>query len=116
MSFNNNVTLGELIEFLANLDQNLFFKRGFRYPHSYRGYYEDLAFEPAKFSQVREMLAQANGAMGKTFTGYKGGEYVMDKNTATWIAEHGSSGEALTRLWLEAEAELALLQGENSDA
>lgn len=30
-------------------------------------------------------------AIGKTFTGYKGGDFLMGKNTPVWLAENGNS-------------------------
>ena len=39
--------LGELIEYLEKQDKDKVCPFGFYYPHSYRGYYEQLAFEPA---------------------------------------------------------------------
>jgi hypothetical protein len=31
-------------------------------------------------------------ADGKTFTGYKGGDYHMDRSTPVWVANHNESG------------------------
>lgn len=64
---------------------------GFKHPHSYRGYYEDLAFEPAQNVTVGEMLAAARSAVGSTYEGWKGGDYTMSEWSSVWIAERGTS-------------------------
>lgn len=69
---------------------------GFTNPHSWRGDYMQLAFEPAKNVTVGQMLADAKGALGKTFTGYKGGAYTMDEYTDVWLCEYGTSADAET--------------------
>jgi hypothetical protein len=70
-------------------------KLGFANPHSYRGYYNELAFEPKKDVTVGEMLAAATSALGATYGGYKGGQYTMNECTDCWLAEYGDCGEAL---------------------
>lgn len=87
-----NCTLGELITHLENLPETMVVKEGFLGPHSYRGYYEHLAFEPAENVQVRDMLADARYALGQTFHGWKGGEYLMIENTPCWLANDGECG------------------------
>ena len=64
---------------------------------SYRGYYADLAIEytavrpDTKGLTVGELLEKARNAVGATFTGYKGGEFVMDEDTPIWISPYGLS-------------------------
>ena len=75
--------------------------------HSYRGYYDDLAFEPKRNATVGEMLDEARSAIGKTFSGWKGGEYEMDTFTTCWLAPRGDStgdgiGPAMLALMLGA--------------
>lgn len=62
-------------------------------PHSYRGYYCDLAFErgPGK-RKASELLADCRAAMGAVFEGYKGGDYVMGALTPVWVASYGQCG------------------------
>lgn len=65
--------------------------QGFNRPHSYRGYYDRVAFEPVRKPMTVEfMLAAAKGALGKTFRGYKGGDYLMDENTPVHLASYGN--------------------------
>jgi len=86
------MTLGELIKRLESADPTQVVRWGFGDPHSYRGYYEQLAFEPKENVTVASMLADAKSALGRTFCGYKGGDYVMDEWTSVWIANYGESG------------------------
>lgn len=74
---------------------------GFARPHSYRGYYEDLAFEPAENVTVRSMLEAARSAIGQTFGGWKGGDYTMDEWTTVWLASPGDTGETLGPVLLD---------------
>jgi hypothetical protein len=92
------MTLGELIRTLKKVDPNHNVPSGFHRPHSYRGYYEQLAFEPKENCSVKEMLEAAESAVGNTFTGWKGGDYTMDENTDCWISEVGSTGDAMSQL------------------
>lgn len=83
--------LGQLIEALEAADQDHVCPMGFARPHSYRGFYEDLAFEPEPNMRVADMLACAKSALGETFQGWKGGDYKMHEYTTCWLAERGES-------------------------
>ena len=62
-------------------------------PHSYRGYYSDLAFEKDDgLRSVKELLDSCKSCMGQVFEGYKGGDFVMGALTPVWIAEYGCCG------------------------
>jgi hypothetical protein len=87
--------LKELIEELEKHHPAKHVPLGFGRPHSYRGYYEQLAFSPVENTTVGDMLNAAKTAMGKTFTGYKGGEYEMGEWTECNLAEYGSCGETI---------------------
>jgi len=87
--------LGELIKFLEARDPKRVVPLGFAEPHSYRGFYNDLAFEPAKDVTVGSMLACARDALGRTFQGYKGGDYKMGEYTDVWLAEYSYTGERI---------------------
>lgn len=89
------MTLGELITSLEMMSPNLKIKGLAAECDSYRGYYCDLAFEPGE-STAGDLLKVAKDALNKEFTGYKGGEYVMRKNTPVWCSSYGcSSGLAV---------------------
>lgn len=87
--------LQELIDFLAAHDPGIVAPVGFHSPHSYRGYYDDLAFEPLENATVKEMLACARSAVGKTFEGYKGGSYTMGLYSTVYLSEYGTTGEEI---------------------
>lgn len=94
------MSLGELIAALSRLDPELVVPFGFGNPHSYRGYYDELAFEPRENVKVGDMLADARSALGATFQGYKGGDFTMTEYTPCWLAEWGSTGETLGPVFL----------------
>lgn len=87
------LTLGKLIERLQQLPEGTTIRLS--YPHSYRGYYNDLAFESGEPIPVGEALVMSQSAMGEVFQGYKGGDYQMGRNTPVWIAEYGCCGSKL---------------------
>jgi hypothetical protein len=102
------LSLGGLIAILERRDQNepvVFDFCGMLPTHleSYRGYYADLALGHAPGGGMRssgptvsDLLRTMQGAVGKTFTGYKGGEYRMDPGTRLWVDNPGdASGTAL---------------------
>jgi hypothetical protein len=95
------MTLGELIEALEASDAAKVVARGFAKPHSYRGYYDELAFEPAANVTVGDMLADARSALDATFEGYKGGLFTMQDFTDCWLAEYGCCGETIGPLLLK---------------
>lgn len=87
--------LSELIEKLEKYQQDKVVSMGFTNPHSYRGNYEQLAFEPKENVSVGEMLRCSKDSLNKTFQGYKGGYFKMDENTLVNIAEYGCCGESI---------------------
>lgn len=92
------MTLGKLIDFLKTQPAE---KKivGFGEANSYRGYYSDLSFEPSSEEQlVGNFLEYCQSAMGEIFEGYKGGDFVMGRNTPLWIAGYGSCGSKLMEL------------------
>ena len=102
--FKPYINLAELIEELEKLPQDKFVSHGFHNPHSYRGYYQELAFEPKKDAKISGMLACAKDALGSTYTGWKGGEFTMKEWTECYITEEGSGGgdrigQTIINLW-----------------
>lgn len=98
----NHLGLGELVERLRREDPAKRVHLGFRYPHSYRGDYFDLAFELAENITVGDMLTAAESAFGTTYQGWKGGDYTMGEWTSTWlVTEEGDCGESLGAVLLE---------------
>lgn len=98
------LTLGELISQLEAIpiregdnEQGVYFDFEYFIPtvlSSWRGSYSELAIEfgsnsPVKFSSFLAMLKEA---VGKTFEGYKGGDFIMNRHTPVWVANYGNSG------------------------
>lgn len=40
---------------------------------------------------VQDMLDLCKRSLGRSFTGYKGGDFTMDENTPLWVSQHGTS-------------------------
>lgn len=93
------LTLGQLIAYLQALPPDMPVAP-LEAPHSYRGYYCDLAFEVRGEASrpAGELLAECQAAMGQVFQGYKGGDFLMGASTPLWVAEYGRSGERLMAL------------------
>lgn len=86
------MTLGKMIDALAAIPPETVIE-GFGHPDSYRGYYSDLAFDKIDRKMTAgEALEMAKNCMGEIFEGYKGGDYMMGRNTPIWLAEYGSCG------------------------
>ena len=87
------LTLGELISTLEKMPENTTLP-DLADPHSYRGFYEDLAFEPGEGAATAgELLTRCRSAVGECFRGYKGGYYTMNCDTPLWIAHYGRCGD-----------------------
>jgi hypothetical protein len=93
--------LQQLIDRLKLSDPNIILKNGFDRPHSYRGYYECLAFEPCQNVSVGSMLECAVASIDDYFCGWKGGEYLMTGDTDVYLAAIGSTGVAIDPEMLE---------------
>lgn len=89
------MNLGELIAALESADPEHVVAVGFANPHSYRGWYDELAFEPAENVTVASMLACAREALGAVYTGYKGGDFRMGEYTTVHLARYGQTGEEI---------------------
>lgn len=101
------MNLGELIRRLEELPADQVVPNGFDHPHSYRGYYDELAFQPATGVTVGSMLADARSAVGATYTGWKGGDYIMDEYTPVHLAWKGSTGDELNEWVFDAMTAVA---------
>lgn len=92
------LTLGGLIQQLEALDPKRMIA-GLGTPMSYRGYYDDLAFNPEEQPvTVALALKGARLCMGRIFEGYKGGEFLMGERTPVWSATHGMCGRRIMGL------------------
>jgi len=86
------VTLHELIEKLELLDPKMKISPAWGKSHSWRGSYEQVAFEPLPESTAGEMLSFAKAAVGSTLYGWKGGEYRCGLDTDCNVAGEGEYG------------------------
>lgn len=69
---------------------------------SYRGYYQELAVEPADFPVTIETLINTlRDSIGETFQGYKGGEYMMEEDSTVFYASYGCTGPEITKAFLK---------------
>lgn len=89
------MVLDELISALEAAPQDKMLPLGFGHPDSYRGIYADLMFCPLADVTVAQMLADARGALGATYQGWKGGDYTMSGYTDCWLAYRGHGGGEL---------------------
>lgn len=81
--------LKDLIELLEKFPADMHVAEGFGNPHSWRGVYAELAFEPVDNTTVGEMLREARSAVGETYTGWKGGDFVMTLETTVNVDYEG---------------------------
>lgn len=94
--------LGELITRLEAANPDQIVAHGFHNPHSYRGDYYDLAFEPTADITVADMLEAARSAVGTTYQGWKGGDFTMSEHSWCWLSDEGdASGETISPLLLD---------------
>lgn len=89
------MNLGELIDRLGAEPPSRLIRHGFGLANSYRGFYEDLAFQPEERVTVGSMLTNARATLDCTYEGYKGGMYIMRRSTECWLAMWGELGESL---------------------
>lgn len=100
------MTLGELIAALEAMPAGAEVAN-LREAHSYRGYYSDLAFERDLGTRpASKLLSECKAALGNTFCGYKGGDYVMDAETPVWVAYYGSCGLKLISVGPQGQIEI----------
>jgi len=103
----SDITLGGIIDFLSSVDPKLVLKNGFSNPHSYRGFYEDLAFVRCENVSVADCLALAKSALGASFFGRKGGEFHTNSDTTCWLVNEqwDTTDNPIEDAWLKAEVE-----------
>ncbi len=65
---------------------------------SWRGYYNELCFTYAVDSDLVvpmgsfDLVVMLNKAIGRSFEGYKGGQYIMGPHTPVHVAQYGETG------------------------
>jgi hypothetical protein len=92
------ITLGAMIRALEHCNQDAFVRFDFcgMVPGklgSYRGDYSELAlgFNGADATDVRvsDLVAHLKKAVGKEFTGWKGGDFLMSLDSPVWVDNPG---------------------------
>jgi len=96
-----SMLIEDLIKKLEELPKEQEVVKGFTSPHSYRGYYECLAFEPCEDTTVGAMLNSAKEGYNNVYQGYKGGKYKMTDGTECYLAFYGSIGEEMGETLLD---------------
>lgn len=97
---NGQMTLGAFIKALSHLPADMIVTTdqggGLDDPTSYRGFYEQLAFQPTSAPVTAgSALTTAIEALGGTFQGYKGGDFRMREDTMIWLASWGDTGRRI---------------------
>ena len=96
----HQLTLGDFQTFLKRMpfDRRVRFDFPNAIPkefNSYRGYYTDLALgyeDPyGKHLILENFLQYVKSIEGQVFTGYKGGDYTMNRWTPLWAANYGDT-------------------------
>ncbi len=97
------MTIEEAIKYLQQFDPNTPTKESFGSPCSYRGDYYQLAFEKNDYSDtVGGLIDTLKNSIGKTYTGYKGGEFTMNEYTNVYLVdEYSNVGEELTSYYFK---------------
>ena len=93
--------LDELISRLERENPSLVLQPGWQNPHSWRGSYMELAFEPTESATVADCLSAAREALGSTYQGWKGGDYTMHGYSEVYLAQRGELGDAMSGLLLD---------------
>lgn len=110
MSASKQLTLGEIItkieHLISHMDDDVDLnERAVRFDFEYvrpaffdswRGIYKELALGfsiDGEDVTINKFLAMCKECLGKEFTGYKGGDFTMHKNSPVWVANYGNSGE-----------------------
>jgi hypothetical protein len=67
---------------------------------SYRGYYSDMALHPTEglVWNAGQLLRECQRVVDTELTGYKGGEFLMERDTPLWLAGYGRLGPAIMDL------------------
>lgn len=88
------MNLGQLnAVFLKMTDKSFVFTKGFNTPHSYRGYYNELAFQPAQDIKLEVVIKSIDRSYIETFEGYKGGEFSYNAETTCHLSWIGNCTE-----------------------
>jgi len=69
---------------------------------SYRGHYCELSVDTGEEPKsVIKVIQELKEAMGYTFSGYKGGDFIMHSYTDVYWAEYGNLGPLLSKVYYQ---------------
>lgn len=89
-------SVGRFIAELKSLKPDTLVIPKLKFPHSYRGYYEDLAFEHEEdFQTAEELIDLLKSCVGQVYAGYKGGEYRCQDSTFVWLGSYGTTAGSI---------------------
>lgn len=124
LAASSQLTIGELILKLETVpkregdeEQRVVFDFEYLYPDgldSWRGNYCELALSfdsKGQAMKLGEFISLLKSAIGKTYTGYKGGDFVMSKHTPIWVANYGNSGNTAVIEVVDNGYEVILITG-----
>ena len=107
--------LYKLVEWLKEQDPEAVVRDGFGPSHEDRSGFHHIGFDPVAETTVGQMLIVAKAAMGATFTGWQGSdfmEFTANEYTPCHIGEYGTCGEEISsahlKLWLLTSKEGAI--------
>ena len=119
------MTLGQLIEALKEYDSDktVVFDWPDMVPcdvYSWRGDYEQLAIDYKESSHserplLKEFLSELQDAIGRTFPGYRGGEFMMYEHTPVHVAKYSYSGRCCVSGVTKGELGEAVIQTEHRE-
>ena len=114
-SRSSQLSLGQFIEEIEKAglveengdDKEICFDFGTAVPtclDSWRGAYDELelgykltgydSLEDSVQVKAKDILSELKSAIGKEFTGWKGGEYTMNENTPVWASNSGNASNS----------------------
>lgn len=103
--FNNSpqITVSQLVQQVKEFPSNAkvrFDFGGVPYGfHSYRGFYDELAVGWVSDSKtnltIEDFLVLLKQCMGTSFTGYKGGDFIMYADTPVWASLYGDVSDLM---------------------
>lgn len=92
----------EITDYLKGFDENTEINLTLSNPHSNRGDYSNIGFNHSfETGTVKGIIEELTYVIGKTFYGYKGGEFEMCEYSEVYLSEYGGVGEPLTLVLLE---------------
>ena len=85
---------------------------------SWRGVYAELALNfsfDGRETSLEDLISWAEESVGKTFEGYKGGDFTMTRETPVWVANCGNSGSTAVTGVYDDGWQVVLLTGYRPD-